>query len=256
MDLDRPADSARALAQQWGLTEVLNRIGVPVLSLGAREGAPDCVFPNNVFGTIPGRFIVGAMRFDNRRMEADRGDIRALFDRFGYESVDLSCRDLVAELTGPLILDRSRGVGFCGMTGRVDDAGCQAMHQAFDLRLSFQFDLQPDEYHTNVVMSVLSSRACVLHPGSFADPEVPEAIVAAFGPDHCLVLEDEQKLAFAGNCLAVTGSDVIMSAVGVDSLSSSQRRFFVDNGFQLHSVDVSELEKAGGSVRCMMCEVF
>ena len=49
--------------------------------------------------------------------------------------------DLVAELTGSLIIDRARGVGYCGLSERCDMAGARAMHQAFDLRLTFCFEL-------------------------------------------------------------------------------------------------------------------
>lgn len=256
LDLVHPADPERALAQQNELTNVLHRIGLPVITLEASPDTPDAVFPNNVFATIPGRFIIGAMKHPARRQEANREDIRRLFAEDGYQTIDLSGQDLVAELTGPLIIDRARGVGYCGMTGRVDEAGCEAMHQAFDLALSLSFDLDPNEYHTNVVMSVLAGRACVIHPGSFSDPAIPKVIGEVYGAEQVLRLDDEEKLAFAGNCLAVTDRDVVISATAMPVLSAASQRFFETNGFQLHPVQVDELEKAGGSVRCMICEVF
>ena len=252
-------DPGRAMAQHHAVVETLGACGVPVLVVPGREGLDDAVFPNNTFGTAPGRFIVGAMRHPGRRAEAAREDMRALFTgTLGRELIDLSSHashDFVAELTGPLIIDRARGLGLCGLTQRADEAGCAAMHAAFGLELTFRFALQPTEYHTNVVLSVLAGRACVLHPGSFADPEVPLAIARVY-EGRTLLLSDEEKAAFAANCLAVTERDVMMSAGAWRSLRPSSRAALESWGFHVRAVEVDEFEKAGGSLRCMIAEVF
>jgi hypothetical protein len=249
-------DPERAMAQHHAVVETLGACGVPVLVVPGREGLDDAVFPNNTFGTAPGRFIVGSMRHPGRRAEAAREDMRALFTGLlGRELIDLSTQDCVAELTGPLIIDRARGLGLCGLTQRADEAGCAAMHAAFGLELTFRFDLQPTEYHTNVVLSVLAGRACVLHPDSFADPEVPLAIARVY-EGRTLVLSDEEKAAFAANCLAVTERDIMMSAGAWRSLRPSSRAALEAWGFRVRAVEVDEFEKAGGSLRCMIAELF
>lgn len=249
-------DPERASRQHAGLVAALGAVGVPVLVVPGREGLDDGVFCNNTFATVPGRFVVGAMRHPVRRAEAARADIRDLFTRsFGRTLVDLSPGDFVAELTGPLVIDRARGIGFCGLSQRADAAGCEAMHAAFGLRLSFRFALQPTEYHTNVVLAVLAGRACVMHPGSFADPEVPAAI-ARFYVGRTLVLDDAEKAAFAANCLAVTEQDLVLSATAHRALGPAARATLTGWGFRLHPVEVDEFEKAGGSLRCLIAEVF
>jgi N-dimethylarginine dimethylaminohydrolase len=249
-------DPSRAMRQHHGLVEALGCCGVPVLVFPGREGLDDAVFPNNAFATVPGRFIVGSMRHPVRRAEAAREDIRRLFtDTLGRTLVDLSATDCIAELTGPLVVDRGRGLGFCGLSQRADEAGCAAMHAAFDLRLTFRFALQPGEYHTNVVLSVLAGRACVLDPAAFVDPEVPEAIAAAY-PGRTLALDPGEKAAFAGNCLAVTDRDVMLSQTAFAGLRPGSRAALESWGFRLHAVDVDEFEKAGGSLRCLIAEVF
>lgn len=255
------ADANRALLQHDALAQALMHCGLPVITMPGRADLPDGVFPNNTFATASvagagGRFIVGAMRHEVRRGEAQREDVRRLFTEFmGYELHDLSSRDLVAELTGPLIIHRSRGIGFCGMTERVDEAGCEAMHEAFGLELTFRFDLDPGEYHTNVVMAVLADRGVVLHAGSFADPDVPEAIAEAFD-GRALFLDDGEKAGFAGNCIAVTPNDVFMSQRGVEALRKESRNTLESWGFTLHGIRLDELEKAGGSLRCCVAEIF
>lgn len=249
-------DHERATAQHHALADALGDLGLSVLVVPGRAGLDDAVFPNNAFATVPGALIVGAMRHPVRRAEAAREDVRALFTgALGRALVDLSQGTCVAELTGPLVIDRAAGVGLCGLSQRADVAGCAAMHAAFGLRLTFRFALQPAEYHTNVVLALLAGRACVIHPGSFADPEVPAAIARAY-PDRTLVLTDEEKQAFVANCIAVSERDVMMSARAAAALRPSSRAAFARWGFALHAIDVSEFEKAGGSLRCMIAELY
>lgn len=256
MDLTVGVNPDLALRQHRDLTDRIAECGVPVIRFPGRSENPDDLFPNNVFATIPGRFIVGAMLNPERRQEAQRPDIRAFFtDLMRYREVDLSRRDLVAELTGALVLDRSRRLGFCGLSKRADEAGCAAMHQAFELALTFRFELKPEEYHTNVVMGVLASRALVICPDAFVDPEVPAAIADAF-PGHVLEITREEKAAFAGNCIAVTFTDLFISATAWRALAPAKRRLVESWEFNVHPVELDEIEKAGGSLRCCVGEIF
>ena len=245
----------RALAEHRSLAQALGGT-LPVRVLPGDPEAPDAVFPNNVFATAPGRLVVGRMRHEVRRREAARDDIRRLLGGEGRRRVvDLSIRDdLVAELTGPLVVDRLRGIGFCGLTERCDRAGAAAMHEALGLRLTFAFELAAGEYHTNVVLAVLAGRACVLHAGSFADPAVPEAIAAIYG-EHVVRLSDAEKAAFAANCIAL-GDECWMSARAEAALRPASRARLERAGFRIRSVALDEIEKAGGSLRCCVCEIY
>ncbi|HWG65872.1 MAG TPA: arginine deiminase-related protein, partial [Rhodanobacteraceae bacterium] len=110
MCMDAGFDTTRALAQHAALAQAL-RTDIPVVTFPGDPVTPDAMFPNNVFATAPGRFIVARMRHAVRQREAERGDIRAFFrDVLHYEEVDLSRGDRgVAELTGSLVIDHARG---------------------------------------------------------------------------------------------------------------------------------------------------
>ncbi len=256
MDLSVAVDPDRALDQHRRLSERITACGIPAVRFPGHATTPDELFPNNVFGTIPGRSIIGAMLHPERRQEAQRADIRSFFTQLmGYEEVDLSERDLVAELTGALVIDRSHRIGYCGISQRVDEAGCRAMHEAFDLALSFRFDLKASEYHTNVVMAVLASRALVICPEAFADPDVPKAIAEAY-PGHVLEISSEEKQAFAGNCIALNFTDLFMSKTAVDALPAEKIERLKSWRFDIHAVEMDEIEKAGGSLRCCVAEIY
>ncbi|MEJ2534265.1 MAG: arginine deiminase-related protein [Gammaproteobacteria bacterium] len=255
MDLRSAVDSDRARAQAEALAALLRSRGLRVVTFEGRADTPDDVFPNNVFATAPGRLVVGRMRHAGRRPEAGREDIRGWFRKRGRALHDLSKRDLVAELTGAMVIDRARGVGFCGMTERVDEAGLEAMHRAFGLRLTFAFELAPGEYHANVVLSVLAGRACLLHRPAFVDPRAAAAVEAAF-PGRALAIDADEKNAFVGNCIALTERDLFLSDTARAALRPDHRETLEGWGFRLHSTALDEIEKAGGSLRCMVAEIF
>jgi hypothetical protein len=254
MDLAQPFDPARTLAQH---AELARRLGddVPVISFPGSADSPDDMFPNNVFATAPGRFIVGRMRHAVRQREAEREDIRGFFrDTLGYRLVDLSGEPCVAELTGSLVIDRARGIGYCGLSERCDLAGARAMHEAFGLGLTFCFELADGEYHTNVVMALLAGRLALIAADGFRDPAVPQAIGQALG-GAVVWLSRAQKNAFSGNAITLAADRVWLSTRGADALDPAQRSAIERSGFAIGDVELGEIEKAGGSLRCCVAEI-
>ncbi len=255
MAMDSAVDPVRAAGEHARLAAALREC-VPTLVFPGDPAMPDGVFPNNVFATVAGRAIVGAMRHGVRRREATRADIRAFFrDLLHYELVDLSKDPVVAELTGALVIDRARGIGFCGLSERCDRAGAEAMHRAFGLKLMFCFELAAGEYHANVVLAQLASRAVIIAPDGFADRAAAEAIARVYAP-RVLRIDAGQKAAFAGNAITLDTANVWMSEAAAAALTPAQRAVFGEWGFALRSVPLEEIEKAGGSLRCCVGEIF
>jgi hypothetical protein len=196
------------------------------------------------------------MRHAVRRREAERADVRAFFrDTLGYRLVDFSNEAFVAELTGALVIDRGRGIGYCGLSERCDLAGARAMHEAFGLAMTFCFELADGEYHTNVVLALLAGRMALLAPSGFRDPAVPAAIVRAFA-NNAVELDRTQKNAFSGNAITLAPDRVWLSVRGAAALLPAQRTAIERAGFELGAVELGEIEKAGGSLRCCVAEVF
>ena len=255
MAMDQRIDADRARAQH---AELLRRLSasLPTFAFPGDPECPDGLFPNNVFATSQRRLIVGSMRHPVRRREAQRQDVRRYFaEVIGYDTVDLSEQDFVAELTGSLVIDHARGIGFCGLSERCDRNGAAAMHQAFGLDLTFCFDLAASEYHTNVVLATLAGRAAIVAPDGFADAGVPAAI-AAFYDGRVIELTREQKSAYAANAITLDSTRVWMSASAAHSLHADQRARLADWGFDVEPVALDEIEKAGGSLRCCVAEIF
>ena len=248
-------DPMRALAQHRALHCALSQV-LPTVCFAGDPETPDAVFPNNVFATAAGRYVVGRMRHPVRQREAARADIRGFFGGvLDYAEVDLSTQPHPCELTGALVVDRARGIGLCGLSERCDEEGARLMHQALGLRATLMFDLAPGEYHTNVVLAVLAGRAALLCPAGFADPDAVAAIAALYAP-HAILLSPTEHAAFAGNAIALSNDVAWMSAGAAQALSAATREALAGAGFQLQAVALDAIEAAGGSLRCCVGEVF
>lgn len=252
-------DAIAALAQHRALQRALSAC-VPTIAFPGDPATPDGVFPNNVFATarMPtgGRLVIGRMRHAIRQREAQRADIRAFFgDVLGYETLDLSTQPHACELTGALVIDRARGIGFVGLSERCDERGARLMHDAFGLRATFVFDLAPGEYHTNVVLAVLAGRAALACQRGFADAAAAQAIVDLYAP-HGLLLSPAEQAAFAANAIALSTDTVWMSAAADAALATGTRAALAAAGFGVQSVPLHAIEAAGGSLRCCVAEIF
>lgn len=248
-------DAARASAQHRQLQRAISSV-LPAICFAGDPAMPDALFPNNVFATAAGRSIIGRMRHPVRRREAERGDIRGVFrDLLGCEEIDLSQQPHPCELTGSLVIDRARGLGYIGLSERCDAEGARLMHEAFGLRASLLFDLAPGEYHTNVVLSVLAGRAVVVCPDGFADLATAQAI-ADFHAPHAVVCDRQEHAAFVGNCIALSSDSVWMSARAAAALSAEHHAILQAAGFAVHAVELDAIESAGGSLRCCIGEIY
>ena len=255
MAADYTFDAIAANAQHRELQRALGGV-LPTVCFAGDPDAPDGLFPNNAFGTAPGRLVVGRMRHPVRQREAARADIRTFFtDMLAYELVDLSAQPHACELTGALVIDRARGLGFCGLSERCDETGARLMHDAFGLRATLLFDLAAEEYHTNVVLAVLAGRAALVCADGFADPRAAETIASLYAP-HALMLSARQKAAFAANAIALDAHTAWMSAAGAGSLGREERARLADAGFGIRAVPMNAIEAAGGSLRCCVAEIF
>ncbi|MFC5577044.1 arginine deiminase-related protein [Lysobacter niabensis] len=248
-------DAARASQQHRELHRAFSA-ALPTVCFAGNPSTPDALFPNNVFGTAAGRYVVGRMRHEVRQREAEREDIRAFFAGvLDYAEIDLSAQAHPCELTGALVIDRARGLGYCGLSERCDEEGARLMHEAFGLRATLLFELAPGEYHTNVVLAVLAGRAAIVCPQGIADPGAVEAIAALYAP-HVVRCAPAEHAAFVGNAIALSPDRVWMSAQAGRALTSEHRDLLRGAGFEVATVELDAIEAGGGSLRCCVGEIF
>lgn len=248
-------DAQRALQQHRALHQAISSV-LPTVVFAGHASTPDAVFPNNVFATADGHIIIGRMQHPVRQREALRRDIRGFFtDVLGLGLIDLSRQAQSAELTGSMVIDRARGIGFCGLSSRCSEEGARLIHDAFGLRSTLVFDLAEGEYHTNVVLAILAGRAALICPDGFADVAVAQAIGGLYAP-HAMYCNPQEHRGFVANSIALGKDMVWMSETAERALAARTREGLRGAGLEVRAMPLDAIEAAGGSLRCCIGELY
>jgi hypothetical protein len=261
-----------ALAEFDALADALRSagVGVHVFDDTPTPVKPDAIFPNNWFSThADGTVVLYPMLAPSRRLERRFDVIESLRTRDGFhvhETIDLTHREAESkylEGTGSLVLDRLNRIAYACLSPRTDLDVLGEFGQRLDYEIvafdAFDSGGAPI-YHTNVLMSVGTQFAAVC---TAAIEESRRAAVVALLASTGRALVDlsfEQMHSFAGNMLELRaqggGYAVAMSATAVQSLTPQQRAA-LESSARIISVPIPTIEKlGGGSVRCMIAEVF
>ncbi len=230
---------------------------------------PDSIFPNNwISFHESGKIIIYPMFALNRRLER-RGDMIDYFQsQFSApEVIDLSHYEeqgLFLEGTGSMIMDRVHQKVYACLSPRTSQVLFEEFceHTQCEGFLFHAADRNGTEiYHTNVMMA-LGSRVAVICMASIKDQderEELEKLLTQTGHEVVPISFDQME-AFAGNMLQLYNRDgealMVMSQRAFDSLKASQIAT-LEKYSRLLVVPIDIIETiGGGSVRCMMAEVF
>jgi N-dimethylarginine dimethylaminohydrolase len=101
----------------------------------------------------------------------------------------------------------------------------------------------PALYHLDLSFCPLDSRRAIVAPTAF--DAAGRSTMAALVPEP-LLLDEDEAFTFCANSVVV--GDVVVMPAGVPVRVARQLERW---GFAVETVDVGELHKGGGSVRCM-----
>lgn len=261
----------RASREQEALAMALERAGIQVVWLEPPAGSisPDGVFPNNWFSTHEdGRLVLYPMEAPSRRSER-MPDLASRLRREGFhidDVLDFSPRAASGQFlegTGSLILDRANHIAYFCPSTRTNSELAAEWAEAFDFQLHSFTSTGPDKrpvYHTNVVMS-LGANLAIVCLESIPDWYERKALRARLEETGHEVVEISwtQVRRFAGNQLMLQGRDgpvIALSAAANNCLDANQYAV-IDRHVQRIPVDIATIERhGGGSVRCMLAEIF
>jgi len=230
---------------------------------------PDAIFPNNWISFHQDESIgLYPMNAVSRRKERDPQLIKWLRNRFEIEKVvdftTFEKKDVFLEGTGSLILDRVNRVAYACLSPRTDailmDRFCKQF--GYKKRLFCAVDDAGQEiYHTNVMMA-MGDNFVVICKDSIKDKKEWEMLENQFKKDkkNIINISFKQMNHFAGNMLLLksnAGKNIlVMSTRAFKSLGTPQLKKLKKHAEILHS-EINTIENlGGGSVRCMMAEVF
>jgi len=271
-DVRAEVDPGIALIEFDRLVEALQSHDVDVSVFESTEiDAPDAIFPNNWFATLPdGDLFTFPMLAHNRRLEREPQILEELIDRGDYNHIDLEYLEnenppLILEGTGSLVLDHELRIGFAALSPRTDlDAIAQ-----FEMESGYQiytFNAGDKNgapiYHTNVMLTLGNGFAIVGYETVLPSErkDLLQTLIDS-GREVIQLTNDQVYNHFAGNMIQISNTRnerlLVMSQRASDSLTTDQRGRLRQYNDEIIVCDVSSIETlGGGSVRCMIAELF
>ncbi len=270
LDISKSIIKEKAVSEFDAMVDLLDQHGVNVIVIEdtAQPQKPDAVFPNNWFSTHPGRVVLYPMYAESRRVER-RGDILDhLISEYGYGCIQSYTHNedqgKMLEGTGSMILDRDHMIAYACISERTDQQLFFDWCQHFGYRPEAFTSVDSNDglvYHTNVMMA-LGQQYVVVCMESVKSPTERENLLNAFAETNKVVVEItlDQMNNFAGNMLEVLDGDgnplLIMSSRAYQSLTPDQIQT-LEKYTRILAPDIGTIETiGGGSVRCMMAEIF
>jgi hypothetical protein len=213
------------------------------------------------------------MQAVSRRAERRREVVDAVVRDTGFRvrrTVDLTHHEeegRFLEGTGSLVLDHREGIAYACRSPRTDEEVAREWARKMDYRLEM-FSARDSRgapiYHTNVLMSIGTRLAVVALDN--IDAADRHRIAERLGAGHELLQITEHEMgAFAGNVLEVGSWDeylgdmriLVMSSTAQHALPAAKyaRLYASVDAVLAAPIDIIE-RHGGGSVRCMLAEVF
>src|SRR3984885_8011855 len=240
MDTTTPVDAAVAVAQWESLRDTYRQLGHIVDVVEPVPGLPDMVYAANGGLILDGTAIVARFKYPQRQQESIA--YAQWMKSHGYTTVQTQYinegqGDLLP--VGEMIL---AGTGF-----RTDPRAHSEIADIFGRRVVSLQLVDPRFYHLDTALAVLDDTTIAYYPPAFS--YVSRAHLATLFPD-AMVVDSADAYAFGLNAVS-DGRHVVhpVAAVGfAEQLAAA--------GFEPIGIDLSELLKGGGSIKCCTLEVY
>ncbi|MEN0004060.1 MAG: arginine deiminase-related protein [Bacteroidota bacterium] len=272
-DTSQSAAEIQALALQEfeGFVGKLRAVGVEIIVIDDTDEPvkPDAVFPNNWITFHESGMVITYPIFSKIRRNERREDIVATLQkeyavtkRVFFEENEPKGKYL--EGTGSMIMDRPNQLVYACLSVRTAQYMIDKLAAQLDFTAVTFTAVDKDGipiYHTNVMMA-LGKTFVVICLECIPDEQERQLLLDWFAKTKKEVIEItyEQLLHFAGNMLQVATKHeedyLVMSAAAYHSLTTAQITAIEQHTSILYAA-IPTIEKyGGGSVRCMMAEVF
>ncbi len=262
--------SERALQEFDQFVHALREVGVKVEVIEDTDIPikPDAVFPNNWISFHQDGKVITYPMFSKIRREERREDIIEMLSkkyklprRYSFEYYEEE--GFFLEGTGSMILDRPHSIAYACRSVRTDVHLLDKWAILNDY-VAVIFDAVDRNnvpiYHTNVMMA-LGENFVVICMESVKDKGDQQKLISTFNKTGKDIIEIsfDQMEKFAGNMLQVKGRDksyLVMSKQAFQALDEEQITK-IKTHTEVLFTDISTIETfGGGSVRCMMAELY
>ena len=264
---DQQAIKIKAYEQVTQVAKTLELEGI-IVHLFEDNGTetPDSVFPNNWFSThVGGHIAIYPMYAKNRRKERRTDIIELLKEQYRVQDVidysGLMYDEIYLEGTGAMVLDHVERVAYAAQSNRTDSHALERFCSHFNFEpMVFNAKDKAGKavYHTNVLMCI-GSQFVMAGFDMITDLKRRNEVIQRFETSgkEVINLSEQQINAFCGNALELQGGSgriLALSAKAHSALTVAQKTT-LEKSVKLLPLDVSAIELAGGSVRCMLAGI-
>ncbi len=264
---DQQAIKIKAYEQVTQVAKTLELEGI-IVHLFEDNGTetPDSVFPNNWFSThVGGHIAIYPMYAKNRRKERRTDIIELLKEQYRVQDVidysGLMYDEIYLEGTGAMVLDHVERVAYAAQSNRTDSHALERFCSHFNFEpMVFNAKDKAGKavYHTNVLMCI-GSQFVMAGFDMITDLKRRNEVIQRFETSgkEVINLSEQQINAFCGNALELQGGSgriLALSAKAHSALTVAQKTT-LEKSVKLVPLDVSAIELAGGSVRCMLAGI-
>ncbi|MEU8652055.1 dimethylargininase [Streptomyces sp. NPDC048737] len=240
MDPDRPTSAETGLAQWKELFETFVGLGHDVRLIEPVPGLPDMVFAANGAVVVDGKVLVARFRHPQRRDES--AAYLEWFGRGGWSTVRQA--EYVNEGEGDFLC--TGGEILAGTGFRSDPRAHDEVREFFGRPVISLSLVDPRFYHLDTALAVLGDDEVMYYPGAFSPQS--RAVLAERFPDAILA-EEADAAVFGLNALS-DGRNVVLPRAATGLAAQLRER-----GYHPVGADLTELLKAGGSVKCCTLEL-
>jgi len=268
---DSPSIQQAALNEFDNMVQLLRQHEITVLVIDDTPTPvkPSAVFPNNWLSTSPeGIISVFPLYAPSRRAEKRDDILKMLAEKFMVKDVqdwsEFEVEGKFLEGTGSMVIDHENKVIYTCYSPRTDISVLEKFANANKYRAIIFFAVDKDGnpvYHTNVMMTLGESFAILCEEAIEEEWELiaVRQLLESSGHEVIRITKDQMH-AFAGNMLQVKNSKgerfLLMSQTAFDSLNDDQKKELSARS-KLLPIPIPVIEKTeGGSVRCMIAEIF
>mgnify|MGYP001329281198 CR=1 FL=1 len=264
----------QAIIEFDSLVEKMKVSGINVLVYqdDFKHDTPDSIFPNNwVTFHKDQKIAIYPMFAENRRLERSE-DVIVFLEENNVkinEVIDYSeaeKNNFFLEGTGSMVLDRINKKTYCSISERTSENLIEEFCSDFNyMPIIFNSFHTVDSkrqkiYHTNVMMCV-GKKYAVICLDSIDNKNERNKVIQSLEDDNkeIIIISEDQLNSFAGNMIELIvnkNSFLIMSQIAYNSLNKNQIER-LSKYSKIISSSVDTIEKCGGgSVRCMIAEIF
>jgi N-dimethylarginine dimethylaminohydrolase len=240
MDPQKPTYADLAIAQWEWLRDLYVELGHRVEQLAPRQDLPDMVFSANGATVVDGRVLVARFRYTQRCAEADA--YLEWFRDNGYQ--DVRQAQWINEGEGDYLVAGSRILAGSGF--RTNTRAHKESEEFFGVPVIGLTLVDPRYYHLDTALAVLDDDTVMYYPEAFSEDSRRQ--LEELYPDAILASGKDAEV-FGLNAVS-DGKNIVLPQAATGLIAQLR-----EQGFNPIGAEMSELLKAGGSVKCCTLEI-